>query len=161
MKKIRRNTGFTLVEMLIVVAIIAILIAVSIPLVSNSLEKARDSTDQANERAAKAEANIVYLGIAYGELDFSADAGFGLIYYYDAESGKLVDDKGDVGSAYGKCTGATGSPIGGTKSTSVCSSTGAPFAANNYGSGNIPHEGRIIVVGIHSDGSVGMWWDNL
>ena len=53
-EKFRKNEGFTLVEMLIVVAIIAILIAVSIPLVSGSLERAREATDAANVRAAKA-----------------------------------------------------------------------------------------------------------
>ena len=44
--------------MLIVVAIIAILVAVSIPIVGNSLERAREATDAANERAAKAEVLI-------------------------------------------------------------------------------------------------------
>ena len=53
-KKLNKNEGFTLVEMLIVVAIIAILIAVSIPLVNSALEKARDATDDANFRDAAA-----------------------------------------------------------------------------------------------------------
>ena len=39
-EKLRSRRGFTLIEMLIVVAIIAILVAISIPLVSSSLEKA-------------------------------------------------------------------------------------------------------------------------
>ena len=65
--KLRRQGGFTLVEMLIVVAIIAILIAVSIPLVNGALEKARDATDQANERAAKAEALLYFTGTASDE----------------------------------------------------------------------------------------------
>ena len=37
-----------LIEMLIVVAIIAILIAISIPLVGNALERAREATDAAS-----------------------------------------------------------------------------------------------------------------
>lgn len=57
----RPSGGFTLIEMLIVVAIIAVLVAVSIPLVNSSLEKAREATDQANERAAKAAAMVEYI----------------------------------------------------------------------------------------------------
>jgi len=52
--KARDKKGFTLMEMLIVVAIIAILIAIAIPTFSSQLEKARVSTDQANVRSAYA-----------------------------------------------------------------------------------------------------------
>lgn len=55
---IHRNNsraGFTLMEMLIVVAIIAILVAVMIPTLSGALEKAREATDLANIRSAYAE----------------------------------------------------------------------------------------------------------
>lgn len=61
-EKIRNKKGFTLVEMLIVVAIIAILVAVSIPLVSSSLEKARRGVDEANARDAISLATIEVLG---------------------------------------------------------------------------------------------------
>lgn len=54
MRKNNRK-GFTLAELLIVVAIIAVLVAVAIPVFSAQLEKARDSTDQANIRSAYAE----------------------------------------------------------------------------------------------------------
>lgn len=47
--------GFTLAELLIVVAIIAVLVAISIPVFNSQLEKARESTDMANVRAAYAE----------------------------------------------------------------------------------------------------------
>lgn len=51
-EKLNKEKGFTLVEMLIVVAIIAILIAIAIPMVNKALERAREATDAANERAA-------------------------------------------------------------------------------------------------------------
>ncbi len=53
--KYKRNKGFTLAELLIVVAIIAVLVAISIPIFTSQLEKSRESTDLANVRAAYAE----------------------------------------------------------------------------------------------------------
>ena len=47
--------GFTLIEMLVVIAIIAILVAIVIPGVGNSTEKAKEAADAANIRAAIAE----------------------------------------------------------------------------------------------------------
>lgn len=61
MKKLKNSKGFTLVEMLIVVAIIAILIAIAIPSFNNSLEKAREAADIANIRNAYSEAMVDYL----------------------------------------------------------------------------------------------------
>ena len=60
-EKFRKNSGFTLIEMLIVVAIIAILVAVSIPMIANALDKAKVATDEANERSAMATALIEYM----------------------------------------------------------------------------------------------------
>ena len=42
--------GFTLAELLIVVAIIAVLVAIAIPVFTSQLEKAREATDAANIR---------------------------------------------------------------------------------------------------------------
>jgi len=52
--KISRK-GFTLAELLIVVAIIAVLVAVAIPVFGSQLEKSREAADLANVRAAYAE----------------------------------------------------------------------------------------------------------
>ena len=46
--------GFTLMELLIVVAIIAVLVAIAIPLFTNQLEKSREAVDEANIRDAYA-----------------------------------------------------------------------------------------------------------
>lgn len=54
----RNKKGFTLIEMLVVVAIIAVLVAVVMPVVSNSTAKAQAATDAANLRAVYAELNI-------------------------------------------------------------------------------------------------------
>ena len=53
-KKLNKK-GFTLAELLIVVAIIGVLVAISIPIFTNQLEKAREATDAANIRSAYAE----------------------------------------------------------------------------------------------------------
>jgi len=48
----KTKKGFTLAEMLIVVAIIGILIAIIVPTITNNLEKAREATDLSNLRNA-------------------------------------------------------------------------------------------------------------
>ena len=61
MKKMNKK-GFTLIEMLVVIAIIAILVAIVIPTVTNATEKAKQATDVANIRSYVAEYEIATLG---------------------------------------------------------------------------------------------------
>ena len=61
LKKKLNKKGFTLAELLIVVAIIAVLVAIAIPVFSGQLSKAKESADAANIRAAYAEASIASL----------------------------------------------------------------------------------------------------
>jgi prepilin-type N-terminal cleavage/methylation domain-containing protein len=61
MKRRNNKKGFTLAELLIVVAIIAVLTAIAIPVFSGQLVKAKEGADMANVRAAYAEAVTAYL----------------------------------------------------------------------------------------------------
>ena len=59
-KKLNKK-GFTLAELLVVVAIIGVLVAISIPIFTTQLEKSREAVDAANIRSAYAEvsANVL------------------------------------------------------------------------------------------------------
>ncbi|MBR2547701.1 MAG: prepilin-type N-terminal cleavage/methylation domain-containing protein [Eubacterium sp.] len=61
MNKKNNKKGFTLAELLIVVAIIAVLVAIAIPIFTKQLERSREATDLSNIRAAYAEAVSDYL----------------------------------------------------------------------------------------------------
>jgi len=70
MKKLH-NRGFTLAELLIVVAIIAVLVAIAIPIFTSQLEKSREATDAANIRDAYAE---IAVGLLDGSLEKANDS---------------------------------------------------------------------------------------
>ncbi len=61
MERKRNQKGFTLAELLIVVAIIAVLVAIAIPIFSAQLEKSREATDLSNIRSAYATLVADYL----------------------------------------------------------------------------------------------------
>lgn len=47
----KKNDGFTLAELLVVVAVIGVLVAISMPIFSQQLHKARVAADWANVRS--------------------------------------------------------------------------------------------------------------
>lgn len=81
MNKKLTKKGFTLAELLIVVAILAILVAVSIPIFTSQLDKAKTATDDANVRAAKAAAVTAYL---------TSEETAAEVYLYDAANGQVI-----------------------------------------------------------------------
>ena len=91
--KVNGKKGFTLAELLIVVAIIGILVAISMPILTSRLNDARTNTNEANERAAKAVAVAEFLGE-------TKTAG---TYYFDADAGvlKKESEKSTI-TAYGQ-----------------------------------------------------------
>ena len=84
LKKFRGNKkGFTLAELLVVVAIVAILVAISVPIFTAQLSKAQKATNQANMRAAKVAAVAQYMT--------SEKDGEEVFYKYNLENGTVAE----------------------------------------------------------------------
>ena len=60
-QKMKKSKGFTLIEMLVVIAIIAILVAIIVPVVGNSTAKAKAAADAANLRSIATTVAVDYL----------------------------------------------------------------------------------------------------
>ena len=100
MKKVFGKKGFTLMEMLIVVAIIVILVAISIPAFGDSIERSRKATDAANLRSAKAAAVLL---VADGS---SLSDYYWRVYNFDTGEFEALPDGVDSptgDSYYGSC----------------------------------------------------------
>ena len=109
MKKLTNKKGFTLIEMLVVIAIIAVLVAIIIPTISSATTKAAAATDAANMRSLKALITTSYLSDGVGEdkniVEIKADKTVVIkADLYPAmkdftSSDKVAVPKGDAGSA--------------------------------------------------------------
>lgn len=85
--------GFTLIEMLVVIAIIAVLVAIIIPTVSNATAKAGAAANAANLRALIAEATTDYLA--------GVDDSTGLVHYTASSKTFTVADTAPAPKACG------------------------------------------------------------
>ena len=142
MKKLNAK-GFTLAELLIVVAIIAVLVAVSIPVFTAQLEKSREETDIANLRSAYAIASTDALTGTYLSSDGTSanesseytasqvSTNGTYVAYYNIKTGKLTKTKGD--DSKGK----------GTASEGGCDTYDGPIV---YKTGTVANSGNIVVM---------------
>lgn len=93
MKKMNKK-GFTLAELLIVIAIIAILIAIAIPAFSGALENAKIQTDHANLRSAYAMVQVAKMQGGY--LDAAGNLVVPTADMYYGANGDLTATVGDA-----------------------------------------------------------------
>lgn len=151
MRKLKKQNGFTLVEMLIVVAIIAILIAVSIPMVGSALERSRVAVDEANERDAQSLAVAEFLTNEQWRKLASSD------WHGEGESAKVVNLAYyiDPETHQGKIDMFVGNGVPGF--TYGCSTKEKRGFGDKYAKA-IP-EGKGIVITMNSKGEiVGLAW---
>lgn len=90
--KIKNNRkGFTLGELLIVVAIIGVLVAVSVPVFTNQLKKARLATNQANAREAESVVLTKWMTEAYSKGYYNNEEQDEVYYMYDSSTGEATN----------------------------------------------------------------------
>ncbi len=144
MKKMNKK-GFTLAELLIVIAIMAILIAVAIPVFSAQLEKARETADAATARSATELAYSEYLLYHSKEGATSGGTGTPVSYYF------AMDAKGNL-SILGHST-TTDTSCNNAKST-VSEST---VNAQSKKAAKVTDG---LIVSVAADGSITNNWSN-
>lgn len=112
LKKKLNKKGFTLAELLIVIAIIAILVAIAIPVFSSQLNSAKDAVIDANMRSAMSMAQVKYLTKDASKADTSFTYNFNLDaktheLEYVASSGQYTVTISNDGDTRGTITAAS------------------------------------------------------
>ncbi len=146
-KKKANKKGFTIMEMLIVVAIIAVLAAIAIPTFNGALTKSKEAADVANIRAAYAEAQVK---IITEDVDLGSKAALVAAFtapaklnYKGTNHGYALDEtnakitytpkKLNGGDAYTWTLGATDSTTGGNAQDNTQQGSGTGNESGNGG----------------------------
>lgn len=149
MKKLNKK-GFTLAELLIVIAIIAILIAIAIPAFGSALDNARLQTDHANMRSAYAIAQVANLQ-GFIEVDGTEEkvATFSGTAYFGAD-GSVTKT---IGDAY--VTSVTPKSDGSQCTSSAFCTSGGPDTTKKTATGAaIKHEKDKVITFTLTDGNI-------
>ena len=139
----KTNTGFTLAELLIVVAIIAVLVAVAIPVFSSQLEKSREATDTANIRSLYGQimAEVIYTGkdVTDTEYDNVRYTKISLRQKKDGwQNSSLPDSLGELGVIDGTPTAGGSAWVTFSYSTNNATIHFGGGSGSGSGSGSIP-----------------------
>lgn len=163
MKKPFMKKGFTLAELLIVVAIIAVLVAIAIPIFRKQIEKSREAYDIATMRqAASAAVDLYYSGVtdsasaAKAGMSWSTGGGNAdhNAYAAYAPNGKFYPSRDKLPASY-KTYGKGTTVDGGTKFT-LGNSRGAYAPAEDY-------TNAVVMVAIYPNANparVDVYWKN-
>lgn len=143
------NKGFTLSELLITLAIIAVLVIVSIPVFASQLEKSAESTDIENIKTAKSVSSAQF---ATGkDLDGNTITKEGFTCYFDATSGILTKS---IPEGYGR-----GSEVdAGCEDTYMVVNPTSQIPQSTYTS-KTDVENKYISVYINSEGTIKTAWE--
>ena len=139
MKKVReRREGFTMAELLIVVAIIAVLVAIAIPVFTTQLNKANAATDLANIRSGYADAQTKALVGGYTASDLvlqndgTVDSSGGSGNYSTKGSSADLADSDTVGGITIGSDGVINSWTKGKKITYTITSSGSTYKVTGF-----------------------------
>lgn len=161
--KITKKNGFTMAELLIVVAIIAVLVAVAIPIFNKQLEKSREAYDIATMRqAASAAVELYYAGVTkntassvgllWNNGGAEGDNAYGI---YDPSTGKFLAYSSTSPEVKNLCYGKGTSTDGGTSYT-MGNDRGAYSSIDDY-------TNAVVMIAIYPNAQkphVDIYWKN-